>query len=316
MPATPAPDATAGLAAARPALRLAVFVKNGENPNYQAFLLGAERAAAAAGGVAERHVPTIPDDAAQQAALLRRVLDGRRPDAMLFAPADDRLMEGPVAEVNAAGIPIVGFVNRMRRGRFVSFIGTDDVAMARAAADYLLDALHGAGRVVLIEGPETAPTSRDRGRGFREAIARRPGITLLGSAPGRYLRRGGCEAMRALLAAHGPRIDGVIATNDSMALGALDALEEAGRRALVVGNNGTIEAARAVGEGRLLATMDYDGFKMGCLAATAAIRHLRSLPVPAEILLPAQVIDRRNHAAWLVPIEQRACPDWDAVVGG
>jgi ribose transport system substrate-binding protein len=115
--------------------------------------------------------------------------------------------------------------------------------------------------------------------------------------------------MEALLAAH-PRIDGVIATNDLMALGALDALAAAGRQALVVGNNGTIEAAAAVGEGRLLATMDYDGFKMGAVAAMAALRHLAGQPVPSEILLPAQVIDRANHAAWLVPIEARPLPAW------
>jgi len=293
--------------------RIAVFVKNGENPNYQAFLLGAERAAAAAGAVAERHVPATPDSAEEQTALFRRVLSDP-PDAILFAPADDRRMEGPVAEANAAGIPLVGFVNRMR-GRFVTFVGADDVPMASASARALAEALGGQGQVVLIEGPDTAPTSRDRGRGFREELARHPGITLLGSAPGRYLRGGGREAMAALLAAH-PRIDGVIATNDLMALGALDALAAQGRTALVVGNNGTIEAARAVGEGRLLATMDYDGFRMGCVAATAAIRHLRGLPVPPEILLPARVIHRGNHAAWLVPVEDRSCPAWEDVVAG
>lgn len=293
--------------------RIAVFIKNTENPNYRAFLVGAERAAAAMGAVTDSHVPVLPDNAIEQTALLRQVV-AERPDAILFAPADDRLLEGPVAEANAAGIPIVGFVNRMR-GRFVSFVGANDIAMARAAAALLVEALGGTGHVLLIEGPETAPTSRDRGRGFREVIARHPGITLLGSAPGRYLYHGGYEAMRARLAAH-PQIDGVIATNDSMALGALEALAEQGRTALVVGNNGTIEAAHAIGEGKLLATMDYNGFKMGCIAAMAAIRHLQGLPVPPEILLPVQAIERRNHAAWLVPIENRTCPAWAEIVTG
>jgi len=176
---------------------------------------------------------------------------------------------------------------------------------------------------VLIEGPDSAPTSRDRGVGFREAIARYPDITLIGTAPGRYLRDGGQQAMRAHLAAH-PVIDGVICTNDLMALGALDALAEAGRVAqevrvrptLVVGNNGTIDAARAIGEGRLLASMDYCGMKMGAVAMMAALRHLRGLPVPRTILLPAQVITRKNHAAWLIPIEDRALPAWNAIVPG
>ncbi|MBR0661890.1 sugar ABC transporter substrate-binding protein [Neoroseomonas oryzicola] len=295
------------------ALRLAAFTKNGENPNYLAFLRGVEKVAAAVGATATRHFPAIPDDPAQQIALLRAVV-AEKPDAIIFAPADDRQLEGPVAEAIAQGIPFIGFVNRMK-GDFVSFVGADDVAMGRTIAGVLIAALHGRGDVVLIEGPDTAPTSRDRGRGFREAIAASPGIRLVGTAPGRYLRRPGRGAMEALLAQH-PRIDGVICTNDLMALGALDALEAAGRHALVVGNNGTIDAAREIARGRLLASMDYDGFKMGAIAAMAALRHLVGIPVPREILLPAQVIDRANHAAWLVPIEERPLPDWDAMVTG
>ena len=150
-------------------------------------------------------------------------------------------------------------------------------------------------------------------RGFREALATSPGIRLLGTAPGRYLRAPGAEAMAHLLALHS-RIDGVICTNDLMALGALDALEAAGRTALVVGINGTIEAAREVGSSRLLATMDYDGFKMGAVAAMAALRYLKGQTLPREILLPAQVIHHGNHTAWLIPIEQRPLPDWDTMV--
>lgn len=295
------------------ACRIAVFTKNRVNPNYAAFFDGAARAAQAAGAAATWHTPDTPDDPAQQAALLRAVA-AERPDAILFAPADDVAMEGPVAEVNALGIPLIGFVNRMA-GDFCAFVGADDRRMGETIATHLLDALGGAGHVVLIEGPQSAPTARDRGEGFRAALARYPGVTLLGTAPGRYLREGGREAMRAHLAAH-PRIDGVICTNDLMALGALDVLDEAGRSALVVGNNGTIEAAQAIAAGRLLASMDYCGLKMGAVAMIAALRHLDGQPVPRIILLPAQVTHRGNHAAWLVPIADRPLPDWDAMVAG
>src|SRR4051794_19427811 len=106
---TPIESRRAGRGEAGPGPRLAVFVKNAENPNYRAFLLGAERAAAAMGASTEHHVPAVPDDPVEQSALLRRAV-AERPDAILFAPADDRLLEGPVAEANAAGIPLVGFV--------------------------------------------------------------------------------------------------------------------------------------------------------------------------------------------------------------
>jgi ribose transport system substrate-binding protein len=291
--------------------RLAAFTKNGINPNYQAFFAGVARAAAAEDAAATWHTPDTPDDPAQQIALLRAVV-AERPDAILFAPADDAALEAPVAQAIATGIPFIGFVNRMA-GDFVTFIGADDEAMGRAIAGVMVDALCGAGDVVLIEGPDTAPTSRDRGRGFRQTLALNPGIRLLGTAPGRYLRDPGRAAMQALLAQH-PRIDGVICTNDLMALGALDALDAAGRSALVVGNNGTIEAAEQIARGRLLASMDYDGQRMGAVAAMAALRHLRGEAVPREILLPAVPITRANHAAWLVPIEARPLPRWDDIV--
>ncbi|WP_198369952.1 sugar ABC transporter substrate-binding protein [Roseomonas rosulenta] len=291
--------------------RLAAFTKNGVNPNYQAFLRGVERAAAVEGATATHHFPRTPDNPAQQIALLRAVV-AERPDAIIFAPADDALLAEPVAAAIAQGIPFIGFVNRMA-GDFVTFIGADDVAMGRAIVGLMADALGGTGDVVLVEGPDSAPTSRDRSRGFREALAQHPRIRLLGTAPGRYLRAPGRAAMESLLAQH-QRIDGVICTNDLMALGALDALDAAGRRALVVGNNGTIEAAEQIATGRLLASMDYDGQRMGAAAAMAALRHLRGEAVPREILLPAVPITRANHAAWLVPVEDRPLPRWNDIV--
>jgi ribose transport system substrate-binding protein len=293
------------------AVRLAAFTKNGVNPNYQAFLLGVERAAAAEGATATRHIPVTPDNAAEQIALLAAVAE-ERPDAIIFAPADDGLLAGPVAAAMARGIPFIGFVNRMA-GDFVTFIGADDVAMGRMAIDAIATALRGLGGIVLIEGPDTAPTSRDRGRGFRLGLAAHSGFRLLDSAPGAYLREPGRAAMALLLARH-PRIDAVVCTNDLMALGALDALEAAGRRAAVTGINGTIPAAQAIADGRLLASIDYDGFRMGAVAAMAALRHLRGEPLPREILLPAQLIHRGNHHPWLVPVEHRPLPRWDQII--
>ena len=294
--------------------RLAAFTKNGVNPNYQAFLLAVEKAAAAGGATTTRHFPATPDDPAEQVALLAAVV-AERPDAIIFAPADDAALEAPVAAAIARGIPFIGFVNRMA-GDFVSFVGADDEAMGRTIATRMAEALGGAGDLVLIEGPDTAPTSRDRGRGFRAALSRFPSIRIRGTEVGRYLRDPGRAAMERLLAAH-PRIDGVICTNDLMALGALDALDEARRRALVVGNNGTLEAVREIARGRLLASMDYDGFRMGAVAAMAALRHLRGEAVQREILLPARLIDHANHEAFLTPPEHRPLPRWeDAIASG
>lgn len=299
------------MSSARP--RVFLFTKNSVNPNYLAMRDGAGRVAAASSVTLDWRTTAKPDDPVEQAVLLRTAL-AERPAGFIFAPADDRAMDGPVAEVNAAGVPIVGFVNRMP-GRYATFIGANDVSMARMAAFYLIQAIGGRGDVALIEGPDTAPTARDRGKGFREAIAVSPGIRLIGTEPGRYLESGGYEAMKRLLATHA-RIDGLIATNDTMALGAARACEEAGRKPVpTIGNNGTIEAAEAIRAGRLTASMDYDGFKMGAIAMMAMLRCLAGERLPPEILMPTTVIDRSNCERWLVPVEARPLPEWEDAVG-
>ena len=111
------------------------------------------------------------------------------------------------------------------------------------------------------------------------------------------------------------KIDAVIAANDLMALGALDALAQAGKRIPVMGSNGTVEAAQAIRDGRLLASVDYDGFKMGCIAMEAMLRHLQGGAIPKEILMPATIVHSGNVAPWLVSVEQRQPPEWNAVVG-
>jgi ribose transport system substrate-binding protein len=66
----------------------------------------------------------------------------------------------------------------------------------------------------------------------------------------------------------------------------------------------------------LLATVDFNAMNISCIATEAALRHLRGQAVPAEIMLPAPIVDRSNCQAWDVPLRQRACPRWNDVVRG
>jgi ribose transport system substrate-binding protein len=290
---------------------IAVFTKNRTNPAYAAARRGADRIAHAAGATTIHYVPVKPDDVGDQKRLVDEAIGGR-PDAILFVPVDDGAMVGSVEKINAAGIPIVLFINRLP-GRVVTFVGSDDVEVGYTAARALLQKL-GKGRVAVLSGVPAAPTSRDRVRGFERALAEFADIELVASGIGNYQRPHAQAAMAAMLREH-PAIDGVIAANDEMALGALEALREAGRRAEVVGVNGIPEAVRQIEAGALLASVDFSAFNLACVAAQAALRHLRGEPVPEKILLPAKLIDATNFAAWLTPLEERVCPAWDDVVG-
>jgi len=85
--------------------------------------------------------------------------------------------------------------------------------------------------------------------------------------------------------------------------------------ASLIGVNAIPEAVKAVKEGKLLATVDFDAMKISCIATEAAIRHLRGEAVPGEIILPVSIVDRSNYQPWDKPLEQRQCPRWDEVVG-
>lgn len=113
-----------------------------------------------------------------------------------------------------------------------------------------------------------------------------------------------------LLLARTPRVDAVLAANDSMALGALDALDAAGRSALVAGINAIPEAIETIRHGRMIATADFNAMSMAFVATECAIRHLKGETVPDEIMLPAQIVDRANCALWQKPFEERECPSW------
>jgi ribose transport system substrate-binding protein len=290
---------------------IAVFSKNTTNPAYEAFRIAADRVARATGARIVHYVPKQPDNVDEQIAMVEQALKDR-PDAVVFIPVDDVAMIDSVKKLNAANIPIVLASNPLP-GSFVTFVGADDYEIGYRQARYLFEHLGARSKIVVIEGVPAAPTNRERVRGYKRAFAEYPGIEVLGSGVGNYQQPDGKRAMVKFLKDFA-QIDAVLSTNDGMALGALEALKEANRTAVVIGINGILPAVKQIETGALLASVDFNMFKIGCTATRAALRHLRGEKVPEKIMLPAEIIDRTNYKAWLVPVEQRTCPEWGEIV--
>lgn len=308
-------------------MRLAVFTKNRTNPAYEAARFGAERAAAALGATVAHFVPVLPDDPVEQSALIDDALRDR-PDAFVMSPVHPTRVDGALERIAAAGVPITTFVSPAGRVPCVCHVGADDRLLARALSEHLFRHLGGRGRVLVVGGHVDSFTGTERLHGLRDAAAHHPGIELTDPLAGDYSREVARERVTGWLRSH-RRPDACWAANDAMALGALDALEESdardaqgalaaasanGRRhgtgtavpvVPVVGVNAIPEAVAAIGQGRLLATADFNAMQMACLAAEVAIRALRGEPVPARIELPVQIVDAANHARWLLPYAQR-----------
>jgi ribose transport system substrate-binding protein len=292
-------------------MTIAVFTKNATNPAYEAFRIAADQIARATGARVVHFVPKQPDNVDEQKAMVEQVLKDR-PDVVIFIPVDDVAMIPSVKKLNAAKIPVV-LVSNPLPGSFVTFVGADDYAIGYRQARYLFKKLGGSSKIVIIEGTPAAPTNRERVRGYQRALAEFPRVEVLGSGIGNYQQGDAKRVMEEFLRAY-PQIDAVLSANDGMALGALEALKEAGRSAVVIGINGILPAVKQIEAGALLASVDFNMFKIGCTATRAAVRHLKGEALPKKIMLPAEIIDKSNYRAWLVPVEQRSCPEWSEVV--
>jgi ribose transport system substrate-binding protein len=193
-------------------------------------------------------------------------------------------------------------------------VGTDDYQLALTTARYLINALDKKGNVVILEGPENLPTSIERVKAYKDALKEFPDVKLLASKAANYARTPAADVMKSFLRLY-PQIDGVLAANDPMAIGAVEALKAANRKALVVGINASKEVIDFVRSGDILGSGDYNGFAQGCLATQIAIRNLRKQPTPKEINLKAVVMDKTNYQEYETPIERRACPGLESLAG-
>jgi ribose transport system substrate-binding protein len=303
--------ALAGGAMAVDEMTIAVFTKNLTNPAYEAFRIAADQIARTTGARVVHFVPKQPDNVDEQKAMVEQVLKDK-PDAVIFIPVDDVAMIDSVKKLNDAKIPVV-LVSNPLPGSFVTYVGADDFEIGYREARYLFDTLGGKGKIVVIEGTPAAPTNRERVRGYQRAFAEYPGIEVLATGVGNYQQPDAKRVMETFLHAH-PQIDAVLSANDGMALGVLEALKEANRTSIVIGVNGILPAVKQIEAGNILATVDFNMFKIGCVATRAAVRHFRREPLPDKVMLPAEIIDKTNYKAWLVPVDQRSCPEWGEVV--
>ena len=291
---------------------IALFTKNQTNPFFQTVRLGAENAAKQMGATIIQYIPTKPDSIPEQMSQIEDAII-KRPGAVVFIPVDSKAMVPGIEKLNAANIPVVNITDQVLGGQSISFMGCDESNLSLNTARYLLQKMNGKGNVIILEGVGGSQNSANRVGGYKKALTEFPNVKLLASQPANFQRVQALQVTENLLQSYS-QIDGILAANDAMALGAIEALDAAKRKALVVGLNGTKEAIDSIKEGKLLATGDCDGFMHGCLGTMAAVRHLRNLPVPKVFTFNLMVVDKTNFAGMDVPYEQRMCPKWESII--
>jgi ribose transport system substrate-binding protein len=222
--------------------------------------------------------------------------------AVIIGPVNgtDPALASAAEEVLAAGIPVISTSTMIEGVQVTCATGTDNLKGGESAAAYLAKRLDGRGKIALVDAPYPMP----RVEGFRKTLEGHPGCSIAFSAPGTWTRESGARIMREALAAHSD-IAAVYAANDLMALGALDAITEAGRGdILIVGFDGYPQVLAAISKGVMTATIDQRPFTVGGLSVEVAVKILRGESVPPVSLIDPVLVTADNVAeAALLPLE-------------
>jgi len=155
-------------------------------------------------------------------------------DVIAFSPVVETGWEPVLREAKAAKIPVIltdRAVNVKDDSLWVSFIGSDFVEEGRRSGRWLVDKMkdhQGTVNIVELQGTVGSAPAIDRKVGFEEIIKDKPKFKIIRSQTGDFTRAKGKEVMEAFLKAEGKKINVLYAHNDDMAIGAIQAIEEAG----------------------------------------------------------------------------------------
>jgi ribose transport system substrate-binding protein len=215
-------------------------------------------------------------------------------DLLIISPNEAKPLTPVVQRAFAAGIPVIVLDREIEGDSYTTFIGANNRAIGHAAGEYADSVLGGQGDIVEIRGLPGSTPARDRSDGFREAIAKSPGLHIIHDPVANWLREEAMAQMESALQAH-DKIDLVYGHNDPMAIGAYLAAKAKGRdkEMKFIGIDGLpgLDGGRqAVTDGKLAATFVYP--TGGKQAVEIADSILRRKPVPHRITLPTQRITR------------------------
>lgn len=245
-------------------------------------------------------------DAAKQRAQISDFIV-QRVGAIVLSPCDSKAVGTSIMDANKAGIPVftVDIAALGGAGKVVSHIATDNYGGGKLAAQAMIEALKGQGKVAILDHPEVESVIL-RTKGFKEELAeqaKKQGvkITVVASLPGGGAKDKSFKAAEDLLQAH-PDLKGIFAINDPSALGAVAALEKAGRlgSVAVVGFDGMPEGKQAIKAGQIYADPIQFPDRIGSTAVQSIAKYFDGDDVPAQILIPTSLYrkaDAQNDAA-------------------
>jgi simple sugar transport system substrate-binding protein len=233
----------------------------------------------------------------------------QRVDVIAFSPVVETGWETVLREAKAAKIPVIltdRAVEVSDASLYLSLIGSDFVEEGRKAGRWLLEntkSVQGDINIVELQGTVGSAPANDRKKGFAEIIAAEPRYKIIRSQTGDFTRAKGKEVMEAFLKAEGNKINVLFAHNDDMAIGAIQAIEEAGLKPgtdiTIISIDGVKGAFEAMIAGKLNVTVECSPL-LGPQLMAAVKDVVAGKPIPKRIVTEESVFPKET-AAQILP---------------
>jgi ABC-type sugar transport system substrate-binding protein len=200
-----------------------------------------------------------------------------------------------------AGIPVILLDRRVdpvaKPGRdYLTFIGSDFVEEGKRAGDWLAKATKGKATIIELEGTTGSSPANDRKKGFDDAIKQYPEMKIVASQTGDFARDKGRQVAETLLQAH-PDATAIYAHNDEMALGAITALEAAGKKpgqdVIVVSIDGEKDGVQAIVDGKMGVSVECNP-RLGAKGFEAIEAYAKGEKIPEWIKSDDHLFDDSN----------------------
>ncbi|MGW1910789.1 ABC transporter permease/substrate-binding protein [Streptomyces sp. NPDC002076] len=265
------------------------------NPFFVQIRAGAQAEARKLG--VDLTVTDAQNDASQQANQLQNFTSSNL-GAIIVNPVDSDAASNSVKAADKARIPVIAVDRGVNKAAVNALVASDNVAGGELAAKTIAEKLGGRGRIVILQGQAGTSAARERAQGFAQGLKAYPGIQVVAQQPADFDRTKGLDVMSNLLQAH-PDVQGVIAANDEMALGAIKALDsKAGKSVQVVGFDGTPDGLTAVKNGTLYASVAQQPTQLGRIAVDNALKAVQGKKVEPTVKVPVKVVTKDNVAGF------------------
>ena len=244
--------------------------------------------------------------AAKQVADVRSMI-AQKVDVILLSPREEKPLIPAVMEAKKAGIPML-LIDRnvdqsLAKGGedYAAFIGSDFIKEGMQAAEVLTKAVNGKALIIQLEGSTGSSPANDRKKGFEDYIKDHPDMKIIASQTGDFARDKGRQVFETLYQAH-PEATALYAHNDEMCMGAIAAMEAAGKAPgkdiMIATIDGTKDAAQAVADGKVVVCVECNP-KFGPAAFDAIAKLAAGETLAPRLTNVDRVFTKENVAAYM-----------------